>query len=66
MNLQEMHQGQIKVAFAGVQLGKTHVLDLIDNVFPVHVIHSFPARDTTQQISLVFRPGKDVAVIQSV
>jgi hypothetical protein len=54
------------VAFDGVQLGKTHVLDLLDNVFPVHVIHSFPARDTTQQISLVFRPGKDVAVIQSV
>jgi len=34
-----------------------HVLDLLDDVVPVDVVHLFPARQPAQQVPLASRPG---------
>ena len=35
-------------------------------MLPIEVIHSFAAGEAAQQISLVLRPGEDIAIIEIV
>jgi hypothetical protein len=45
MNPQQMHEHQVQITLDRMQFGKPHVLDLLDNVLPIHVIHPLPARE---------------------
>ena len=45
--LQQVGQHLMQVAPDGVEFGQTDVLDLLDDMLPVQVIHPFPAREAT-------------------
>jgi hypothetical protein len=45
---------------------RSHVLDLLDHVIPVHLVHPLAARDAAKQAGLMFRPGEDVVVAKGV
>ena len=64
--LEKMHKHLPQVALHGIELGQTYVLDLLDNVCPIDVIHPLPACEAAQQVGLVLRPGEDIAVIEFV
>lgn len=61
-----MDQHQVQVAFDRMQFRQPHVLDLLDNVRPIDVIHPLPAREAAQQVGLELRPGKRITVIEFV
>ena len=56
-----LHEGARRVQFR-----EAHVLDLLDDVVPIDVVHTFPARDTAEQGGLAFRPGQSVTVVKIV
>lgn len=64
--LQKMREESFQIGLNGVKFGKTHVLDLLDNMVPIDVIHTLPARDAAQQGGLAFRPGEGVTVVKIV
>jgi hypothetical protein len=66
MHLQQMDQHQVQETHNRMKLRQAHVLDLLDNVSPVDVVHALPARQTAQEVGLMFGPGDDVALIQTV
>jgi hypothetical protein len=49
-----------------IELGYSHVRDLLDNVIPVHAIDPLAARDAAQQIGLGFRPSQDIGFVETV
>jgi hypothetical protein len=59
-----MHEHQTHIAAYGVEFREHNVLDLLDNVLPVHVIRSLSARETAQQVGLVFGSAQNIAMVQ--
>ena len=66
MGLEQMDQHLAEVALDRIELRETHVLDLLDDMFSIDLVHPLAARDTAQQAGLMFRPSKGVAVIEIV
>ena len=56
-DLEQVHEDEFEVALNRMQLRQPHVLDLLDDMLPVHFVHPLAARDAAQQAGLVFRPG---------
>ena len=52
--------------FSQQMMVKGNVIDLLNDMLPVEVIHPLPAREAAQQIGLVLRPGEDVAIVEIV
>jgi len=50
--LENVAQDQLEMALHGVQCGPTHVLDLLDDMPPVHMIDALAARETAQRFGL--------------
>ena len=66
VHLEKMHKHLPQVALHGIEFGEAHVLDLLNDVFPIDTVHPLPTRDLAQQVGLVLRPGEGIAVIEIV
>ena len=66
VDFQQVDHHVMEIALHGVEFRQAHVLDLLDDVLPVHVVHPLAAREAAQQAGLVFRPGESVAVVEIV
>ena len=61
-----MHEYLFQTRLERVQFGKADVLDLLDNMVPVDVVHTLPTRDAAQQRGLALRPGEGITIVQVV
>ena len=61
-----MHEHQPQMTPHGIQLGQSHVLDLLNDVRPIDIIHPLPAREPAQQIGLMIGPGENVLFVERV
>ena len=50
----------------GIQVGQSHVLDLVNDVRPIDVIHPLPPREPAKQFGLMIGPGENVLFIAGV
>ena len=66
VHLKKMHKHLPQVALHGIELGQTHVLDLLNDVFPIDTVHPLPTREAEQQVGLVLWSCKGIAVIEFV
>jgi hypothetical protein len=66
VDLEQVHDHLMEITLEGMEFRQPHVLDLLDDMLPVHFVHSLAARDAAQQAGLVFRPGESVAVVKIV
>ncbi|MEA2789992.1 MAG: hypothetical protein QOG73_2398 [Acetobacteraceae bacterium] len=49
-----------------MKFGQAHVLDLLRDMGPVDIVHPLPAPEAAQQVSLMLRPGQDIAFVETV
>ena len=61
-----MREELLQVRMNRVQFREANVLDLLDNMVPIDIVHTLPTRDAAQQSSLAFRPGKGITVVEIV
>jgi hypothetical protein len=66
VHLEQVNQHETQIALDRIEMRQAHVVDLLDNVFPVHLVHPLAARDAAQQVGLVPGPGENVAIVEIV
>ena len=44
MDLEQVHQHLVQITLIGMELGQPHVLDLLNDMLPVHFVHPLAAR----------------------
>jgi hypothetical protein len=49
-----------------IQLGHSHVLDFLNDVRPIDIIHPLPAREPAQRIGLMSGPSENVLFVARV
>ena len=64
VDFQQVENSLAQETVDGVELRNSHVRNFLDNVLPIHTVDPLPARDTAQQVGLMFRPAQDIAVIE--
>jgi hypothetical protein len=65
-DLQQMDEKQVQNTFDRMQLRQAQILDLLDDIGPVDIVHPLPSPETAQQIGLMLRPGEDITFIETV
>jgi hypothetical protein len=66
VDLEQVDHYLMEITLDGMEFRQPHVLDLLDDMLPVHFVHALAARDAAQQAGLVFRPSESVAVVKVV